>query len=299
MAAVICLGIAVQDCVFSVPEIPGSPRKVTASDFRISGGGMAATAAVASARLGGQVAFWGRLGDDAAGADLVAALRAHGVDADAVQRRAGSRSPVSAVLVGPTGERMLAVYRGQLEAAADWLPLERLAATQAVLVDFRWLEGAERLLTAARARGVPSVLDADVGDAAALARLVPLADHVVFSQLGLAEFTGEVDPAQGLRKAAAAAPGLMAVTLGEQGSLFLMNGALQALPAFGVRAVDTNGAGDVFHGAYTLALAEGRAPLAAARFAAAAAALKCAAGGGWDSVPGRTSVDELLKGTAA
>lgn len=296
MAKVVCLGIAVHDWLFSVAQIPATPRKLTASDWRSAGGGMAGTAAVTAARLGGDAEYWGRLGQDAAGDALIEAMRGYGVGVDAIARKPGTRTPVSAVLVADDGERLLAVFRGELDAAADWLPLNGLDAVQAVLADFRWPQGAQALLASAAARGLPRVLDADVGDPATIATLLPLANHAVFSQQGLAEFSGHSDPAQGLRQIAAKAPGLVAVTLGAQGSLFLIDGVLHPVAAFPVSARNTNGAGDVFHGAYVLALAEGHLPLAAARFAAAAAALKCHTGGGWDGVPTRADVERLMNG---
>ncbi|MEO5700819.1 MAG: PfkB family carbohydrate kinase [Casimicrobiaceae bacterium] len=294
MAAIISLGIAVHDLVFAIPEIPTRPRKVTATRFTAYGGGMAATAAVAAARLGGHAAYWGRLGEDAAGDAMVAAMRDHGVDTTAIARAPGTRTAVSAVLVSPEGERLLAVYPGKLDDDARWLPLERVATVQAVMVDFRWLEGARLLLATARERGLPRVLDGDVGHPGALTALLPLVDHAVFSELGLAELTGESEPATGLRAVAATTTGIVAVTLGNQGSMFLIDGSLHAVAPFAVTARNTNGAGDVFHGAYTLALAEGQHPLGAARFASAAAALMCEAGESWDGTPRRPAVERLL-----
>jgi sulfofructose kinase len=83
------------------------------------------------------------------------------------------------------------------------------------------------------------------------------------------------------------------VTLGAAGSLWSLNGDTVAVPAHRVAVRDTTGCGDVFHGAYTLGLAEGLSPLAAARFASAAAALKAANGRGWDGMPDRTALDRL------
>ncbi|MEP7206271.1 MAG: PfkB family carbohydrate kinase [Casimicrobiaceae bacterium] len=294
MAAIISLGIAVHDLVFAIPEIPTRPRKVTATSHTAYGGGMAATAAVAAARLGGHAAYWGRLGEDAAGDAMVASLRGHGVDTTAIARLPGTRTAVSAVLVSPEGERLLAVYPGKLEGDAGWLPLERVAAVQAVMVDFRWPEAARRLLATARDLGLPRVLDGDVGQPGALTALLPLVDHAVFSELGLAELTGESEPRTGLRAVATMTTGIVAVTLGDQGSLFLIDGTFHAVAPFAVTARNTNGAGDVFHGAYTLALAEAQHPLGAARFASAAAALMCEAGDGWDGTPRRAAVENLL-----
>jgi sulfofructose kinase len=142
------------------------------------------------------------------------------------------------------------------------------------------------------------VLVADVGDAVAVRALLPLVDHAIFSQAGLAELTAHAEVDAALHEAAQLTPGIVGVTLGEQGSAFLIDGVLHRVPAFAVPARDTNGAGDVFHGAYTLALAQGLGVLEAARFASAAAALKCRNGSGWAALADQPAVDRLLKGLA-
>jgi sulfofructose kinase len=154
--------------------------------------------------------------------------------------------------------------------------------------------GAERLFALAAARGLPRVLDADIAPRETLRRLVAQADHVVFSQRGLAEFAATADPAAGLAMAAAAAPGRVAVTLGAGGSLWWRDDRAWHLPAPPVQARDTTGCGDVFHGAYALAIAEGAALPTAARFATAAGALKAARGDGWAGMPDRAAVAALI-----
>ena len=294
MTAIICLGIAVRDLVFRVASLPAHGGKLSASALTPGGGGMAATAAVAAAALGGQVEYWGRLGDDTVGRELRAEMQSCGVKVR-VASPMGTQTPTSAVLVADNGERLLAVFRGQLDDSTAWLPLERVADMQAVHADFRWPAGAERLYEAAARHQLPRVLDADVGDAEALRRLLPLCNHAVFSQAGLAQLSGADDVAEGLARAAPLTPGVVAVTLGERGSAFLIDGHVQRVAASGVVARDTNGAGDVFHGAYTLALARGERALDAARFASAAAALKCSNGSGWGAMPTLADVQTLLK----
>ena len=295
MAAIICLGIAVRDFVFSVPSLPPTPQKLTASAMRKSSGGMAATAAIAAASLGGSVAYWGRLGADDTGRELRAELESYGVHVHAPTIE-GTESAVAAVLVADNGERMLAVFRGRVDDSTDWLPLASVASAQAVLADYRWPQGAQALFAAALARRIPRVLDADAGDPAALRLLVPLADHAIFSQAGLAELTANADPQAGLRQASALTSGVVGVTLGEYGSLFLIDGVAHRIGAPAIVARDTNGAGDVFHGAYTLALARGLGVIDACRFATAAAALKCRNGSGWEAAPDRVAVEEFMKG---
>ena len=97
-----------------------------------------------------------------------------------------------------------------------------------------------------------------------------------------------------LRAAVESGAKVAGVTRGEQGTTMLVDGALHHVPAVPVQVVDTLGAGDIFHGAYALALAEGKPVLAAARFASAAAAVKCSRPGGREGSPTRSEVEELL-----
>jgi sulfofructose kinase len=299
MTTVLCVGHAVQDFVFTLPTLPRTAEKHQASRFTSVGGGPAATAAVAIARLGGRVLLAARVGNDAIADTIVGELEGHGVDCGAVKRFPGCSSSLSAVMVDAGGERMIVNYLDPaLPDAADWLPSPRLAGAAAVLADCRWPAGAASALAAARAAGIPAVLDADKPiprDRAALAA----ATHVAFSAEALAEYSGETDPVEGLRSAAADLPGWCCVTAGAAGVYVLERGQLTRYPGHQVAVVDTLGAGDVWHGAFALGLAEGMAEPAAVRFASAAAALKVQRLGGRSGAPMRDEVDELLKQTAA
>jgi sulfofructose kinase len=295
MARVVSAGIGVLDQVWELPALPEAPGKYIASGLRAVGGGMAANAAVAVAALGGQAAWCGRLGADAVGATLLAALRRHGVDTRGVTVAEGARSPSSAVLLDGEGERILAVFPGAGLPEDAPVPPEVLEGAGAVLADPRWIGGAERLFALAAARGLPRVFDADIAPREVLHRLARQAEHVIFSERGLAAFCGHSDAAVGLAEAAAMLPAQVAVTLGARGSLWWRGGRAVGLGAPRVQARDTTGCGDVFHGAYALALAEGAAVEDAARLATAAAALKAARGSGWESMPDRPAAEALAR----
>lgn len=295
MTRIVCLGIVTVDRIWHMAEIPARPVKVPADDFRETGGGMAATAAVAISALGGRAELWSRVGDDGNGAWLRRQLAARGVGTDWVRVFPGAVTPCSAAFVDGGGERLLGVFRGRgLDDDPGWLPLASLDGAAAAMADVRWGKGAVRLFEEARRRGIPSVLDADIGEPAIVKAAARLAGHVVFSTAGLAQLTGS-DGEEGLRRAAKEADGIVGVTLGAEGYMWIENGALRRAPGFAVAARDTTGAGDVFHGAYALAIAEGRPLDHAARFANAAAALKCAAGNGWDGMPSRAEVEALMR----
>jgi sulfofructose kinase len=292
---IICLGGVVLDRVFELPEIPREPIKISATGFRETGGGVAATAAVAIAALGGAAEFWSRVGADSAGEWLAADLQRRGVGVSGLLRVKGGRTGVSAVLVDPAGERLIAVATFAGQATVEALPLDQLKQARVALADARWPEGVEALFEGARARSIARVADVDVGEEPALLQLAAAADHAIFAASALRRLSGSDDPQAGLDWAQRHCPGLVAVTLGPLGALWRRGGEVGRQPAFPVTALDTTGAGDVFHGAYALALDEGRSVADAMRFAAAAAALKCARGAGWDGMPDRASVDEILK----
>jgi sulfofructose kinase len=253
---------------------------------------MAANASVAVARLGGRAHYWGRVGADELGARIVAQLAAEGVNAETVRRVPGCVSPSAAILVADDGERLVCAYNDpKLDADPGWLPLDRVAAFDAVLADVRWPAGAGAVLDAARVAGKPAVFDGDVGPPDVLVDLARRATHAVFSEPGLAAATGIATPGTGLQRiVAAGARGLVGVTLGPEGFLWRESGRECHAPAPAIVAIDTLAAGDVWHGAFTLALGEGESAAAAARFANVAAAIKCTRAGGRLGAPTRAEV---------
>ena len=295
---IVTLGNAFLDTIVYLPQLPTQPCKTRAMDVRYTGGGIAATAAYTAALLGADAVYWGRLGNDETGDQILARLAEAGVKTDAVRRVDGGVSPIGTILVSPGGERMAFGFIGRgLGVEADWLPLHDLDGADGVLADYSWWEGAAAIFAAARARNIVTVLDADVGDMAAVHKLLKLPDHIVFSAACLERLTGEADVEKGLRGAALICRGTVSVTAGNRGFFWLDGEVVRNVPAFPVEAIDTNGAGDIFHGAFTLGLAEGLRIEGAARLASATAALKCARGSGWESIPNRKVVEELLKET--
>jgi len=278
--------------LYRVPAVPAMPGKVLATDVAEVVDGMAVSAACAFVRLGGQAAVWGRVGDDPRGAVMRRELAAAGLDVSAVRSVPGGRSSIAVSIIDARGDRLVVPsHDASLEAAADWLPLERVASADFVHVDTRWPDGAAAALAAARAVGVPGMLDADIAPADVLARLVPLSSHVVFSDAGLFLHTGMSDLEAALRHVAAGHPGHVGASCGADGYAWIEAGELCRAPAPHVEVVDTLAAGDVFHGALALRLAEGATIAEAARFAVIAASLKCTRFGGRMGCPSRDEVE--------
>ena len=185
-------------------------------------------------------------------------------------------------------------YDPDLDPDPAWLPVDELKRFDMLLVDARWPAGATRVLTAAKSAGVPAVFDADISPAGVLESLAPLASHVVFSESALCAFANRAEVDESLRAAAARLPGFVGVTLGARGFRWHEQGVIHSLPAPEVAVVDTLSAGDVFHGAFALALAEHQTLADAGRFACAAASLKCIRFGGRAATPTRQEVEALL-----
>lgn len=289
MTSVLCVGIAVYDEIFALPAFPTRPTKIFASDFASAAGGPAANAAITIARQGGNATLWARIGNDMQGDRIVADLRRSDVDVSCVRRVEDARSGISAVGVTDDGERMLLVFADpNLDTDASWLPFDTISDFDAVLADVRWPVASRAVIERANALGRPTILDADLtSDPAALASLVPLASHVVFSEPALAQLTGIDGNAEaGLRRVHdAGGHVLVGVTLGDGGASWIDADGFQHEPGLAVRAIDTLAAGDVFHGAFALAVAQGRSAREAMRFANLVAGVKCTRWGGGASIP--------------
>lgn len=290
-----CLGGAVLDLIYGVDALPSEDGKSVARSFMESGGGMAANAAVIVSRLGGAATWCGRIGDDDKGLRILNGLRQENVDVSTVLIIPGMHSAHSVVLKDRIGNRAIILFKPEkVDPDPSWLPLDRLLDADAVVADNRWIEGAAVLLAAARDKGLPAILDADAAGDLTTLEAVKVASHVIFSAPGLASLFATEDIEAALRAAQDLAP-FVAVTRGRKGVHWLdENARLRHLPAFAVDAVETVGAGDIFHGSFAYALGSGMPIEAALRFSSAASALKCTGEGGRKSYPNGTMVRDFL-----
>ncbi len=297
MSKVLCVGAAVADFVFHLETLPTAAEKYGTEEASIVGGGCAANAAVAVARMGGKAVLGARLGDDSIGDMIVADLAREGVDVDHVTRTAGGKSSYSSVVIDSAGERQIVNFRGNgLRFATDWFG--QVAAVRAVLTDTRQPEAARAALTFAMAQGVPGILD---GEAPIDVTLMQAASHVALSMQGLRSLYPAGDIADALIEIATTYGCWACVTDGADGVWFTAQPAgkdhpeIHHIPAFEITPVDTLGAGDVWHGVFALMLAEGLNDAEAIRHANAAAALKCLKKGGRAGAPSRATLMKFLK----
>lgn len=292
----IALGAICSTTIFRVDHIPAVPAKVLACEMHRIVDGMAISAACAFQKLGGQASIWARVGDDPAAATMRQTLREEGLDVTGLHTINNSHSSQASVIVDRHGQRLVVPFHDpQVSQESDWLPIDKLKQAHLLHCDVRWVEGALHALKAARALGTPTMVDGDVAPVPILQQLMPLADYAVFSDAGLLAYTGLHDVKKALLHVAQQHSQHVGASCGSDGYWWVEDGQLQHVPAPKVHVIDTLAAGDVFHGAFALALLEGQPIRNAAQFACVAASLKCTQFGGRLGCPTRAEVEAFLR----
>ena len=289
---VLCVGQASYDLVFSVARHPAEDEKIFADALVSCGGGPAANAAVAVARLGFKSAFAGYLGQDLYGDKHWQELSEEGVDL-CLTVRGSSPTPLSAILVKPDGKRALINYKGETRPlSAGDIDFSAIVST-VVLFDGHEPNLSVPLAERARSEGVATVLDAGslhAGTEALMGRV----DYLVCSEKFARQFAAGADEETALARFAQTAPAVV-ITLGERGLIWRRGTERGALPAFAVAAVDTTGAGDAFHGAFAAAVMAGMEWVDLLRYASAAGALCCTGMGAREGIPSKEEHRILLQ----
>jgi len=280
-------------CSVSGALAPGEKRALP--EYAERPGGQVATAVLTCARLGLRSAYIGRVGDDSAAETVLAPLREAGVDLAGVETVAGCPTQTGVILVDPAnGERTILWHRAAgLHFTAASLSRAPIADARALLLDAGDPEAAAWAAGAARRGGVPVILDADRFDPA-LEPLLAQVDFPIVSQQFVETFSGDGSPRETLGFLRRAGARLAAVTLGERGVTAAFGDEVIEIPAPPVAALDTTGAGDVFHGAFAWALLEGARPAEVLRAAVAAAAMNCRAAGAQGGIPQRATLEAFV-----
>ncbi len=288
----------VRDLTFRVGGLPARGSKENATHFDEICGGNALNGAIGIVRLGGHASICGPMGDarETSSRYIFEKMAEEGIETRYIVHMPGLVTPISNIMIDPSGERTIVTFRDP-ELWKVRLPDSNtlLEDCDAILTESRCAAFCTELCAEARRRGIPVIVDVD--HAISLREgLLTASSHLVFSSEPLQETAGVADDGEALRKISKLTPSFLAGTRGPQGTIWLdEQHDLQQTPAFPVHTVDTLGAGDVFHGAFALAVTEQQDLRAALRFASAAAALKCTRFGGAFAAPQRAEVEAFLR----
>ena len=295
---VLGLGCAAVDDILYVEQYPPADAKVRTLRRERHCGGLTATALVAAARLGAKCAFAGTLGYDEGSNFVLETFRREGVNIQHAVRKKGA-GPVRSVVIVDEKARTRNIFAdiSAVRGAHPTLPApEVIESSRVLFLDFFGMTGNIRAARIARCAGVPVVSDLERTQLPRMKTLIDLIDHPIFSRRAATEWTGESRPRLAVDKIWEETSDTVIVTCGEEGLWFRSRAhrATQHLPAFDVKAVDTTGCGDVFHGAYAAALAAGMDVVKRIQFASATAALKATKHGGQTGIPTRPVVEKFL-----
>lgn len=285
------------DTLVTVPNFPKEDIKLRALSSKAAGGGPTATGLVAAQKLGEQAEYIGILSDDNSGAFLLEDFKKYGVMTENVNVKSGYRSFTSFILLSKeTATRTCVFDKGNLPPLQlSDKQKQAIAASQILMIDGNEIDAAEEGCKIARANNTKVLYDCG-GLYAGVERLLKLTDVMIPSEEFALGHTG----CQNVDEAAKQLydlyhPEIVVVTCGKEGGTIYDGNKVVKYPAFLVDAVDTNGSGDVFHGAFAAAMIKGYSYTDCCLFASATSALKCTGIGARESVPDEATVLNFLK----
>ena len=297
MSKIVGIGANVCDTLFTVPNYPKEDTKMRADSMKLSGGGPCATGLVAASKLGGDCAYIGNLTDDNAGKFLAEDMERYNVSTEFVNIIKGCTSFSSCIwLSKDTAARTCVFYRGDIPALVlDDKQKKAIADAEILMIDGNEMDAAEEACKTANENGTKVLYDAG-GLYVGVERLLPLTDILIPSEEFALGHTGAKtaeDAAKILFEKYS--PEIVVITQGKKGGIIYDGKEVKEYPAFAVEAVDSNGSGDVFHGAFAFAMNMGYNYYDACVFSSAVSALKCTKVGARTGVPALAEVKDFLK----
>lgn len=297
MSGIVGIGACVMDTLYTVPSYPTEDTKLRALDSRPAGGGPAATGLVAAAKLGESAGFIGVLSDDAGGKFLLEDFARYGVNTDLITVESGYRSFTSVIcLCADTASRTIVFDKGDLPPLSlSEAQRKAIREAQVLMVDGNELSAAIEAAKLAQENGTAVLYDAG-GLYPGIEGLLPHVDYLIPSceyALGHTGCATAAEAAQALYEKYH--PRVVVITCGAKGGVYYDGDQMVSYPCYPVDVVDSNGSGDVFHGAFAAGLQKGFTPLQCCHFASAVSALKCTGIGARNSVPDYDRVIAFLK----
>ena len=284
---VIGLGQACVDYLGPVPSYPQEDGKVELSDLFIRCGGPASTSLVTLSRLGIMTSFLGSVSDDPFGVKIIENLKKEKVDITLLKITPGYTSQFAFIAVSKKdGTRTIFWHKGSVpHLKPEDVDIRGFPNARILHIDSLMIEASVEAAKQAKAIGMTVVMDGGTMRQGTR-ELVGLVDILIASETFATPLVGsEASHEMALHTLRDLGPKQVVITLGAKGSIGLDRQEIVRQEAFKVKAVDTTGAGDVYHGAYIYGILQGWELRECMRFASAAAALKCKEMGAQSGVP--------------
>ena len=297
MSKIVGIGACVFDTLYNIPTYPTEDTKMRATASKAAGGGPVATGLVAAQKLGIDTAYVGVLSNDNGGIFLKGDFEKYGVDTSLIDVKEGFRSFASVLwLCADSATRTCVFDKGDLPALIlSDAQKQAISDAELLMVDGNELDAAVEGAKIARHNGTKVLYDCG-GLYPNVDRLLALTDIMIPSEEFALGHTGE-------KTAEAAAkrlyelyhPEIVVVTQGKRGGLLFDGKKTVSYPIYPADVVDSNGSGDVFHGAFAAAVCKGYDFEKCSHFSSAVSALKCTGVGARESVPAFDTVKRYME----
>ena len=297
MNKIVGIGACVFDTLYHVPTYPREDTKMRATTSKVAGGGPVATGLVAAQKLGEQTAYIGVLSDDNGGKYLKSDFEKYGTDTSCIDVASGYRSFASVLwLSADTTARTCVFDKGDLPGLTlNDTQLRAIAEAEVLMVDGNELEAAVAAARHAQANGTTVLYDCG-GLYEGVERLLAHTDVMIPSEEFAMGHTGCATAEEAARALYERYhPRVVVVTQGKRGGILYDGKQIVSYPIYPAVVVDSNGSGDVFHGAFAAGLCKGYSYLKCCHFSSAVSAIKCMGSGARESAPDFETVKTYMK----
>lgn len=297
MAKIVGIGANVFDTLYNIPTYPTEDTKMRATASKVAGGGPVATGLVAASKLGEDTAYIGVLSDDNGGKFLKEDFIKYGVNTDFIEVKSGYRSFASVLwLCADSTSRTCVFDKGDLPPLVlDDAQKQAIRDAQLLMVDGNEMDAAVEAAKIARENGVKVLYDCG-GLYEGVEKLLALTDIMIPSEEFSLGHTGCKTAQEAAKKLYDTYnPQVVVITQGKKGGIIYDGKEIVAYPIYPAKVVDSNGSGDVFHGAFAAAVAKGYDFLKCCHFSSAVSGLKCMGVGARESVPDFETTRNYLK----
>ena len=297
MVKIVGIGANVFDTLYNIPTYPTEDTKMRATACKTAGGGPVATGLIAAQKLGEDTAYIGVLSDDNGGRFLKADFEKYGVKTDLIEVKSGYRSFASVLwLCADTASRTCVFDKGDLPPLVLTDEQKQgVRDAEILMVDGNEMDAAVDAAAIARDSGTKVLYDCG-GLYEGVERLLALTDIMIPSEEFALGHTGCATAAEAAKKLFDLySPEIVVITQGKRGGIIYDGEKVTEYPIYPADVVDSNGSGDVFHGAFAAALVKGFDYLKCCHFSSAVSALKCTGIGARESVPDFETVKNYLE----